>query len=431
MPRDGDVRLLAGPRARPRDGRPSVSGPEPAAGPDRAARLSDASSATCSRSRRRRAATARPRDELSRRFPTRIGVDGRRPRSRSRAAAARSREPIVAAKKDTNPLTEIEMVNNRPTPDARRGRPGGVLPPASVDARPRRRADRGDHVLHEHLEPERSCSAPALLAKKAVERGLTVPPYVKASLAPGSRVVTDYLARAGPSAVPRPARLPPRRLRLHDLHRQLRPARSARRGGRHGARPHRGVRALGQPQLRGADPPEHQGELPDEPAARRRLRARRPRRHRPDDRAARQRQRAARRLPARHLALLRGGRAAAAGRRRPGLLPPPLRRAAEENPLWNDIPAADRQRSTRGTTSSTYIQEPPFFENFSMTPGDVCRHQGRAGAGDLRRLGDDGPHQPRRRHQERQSRRASTSRSAGSRPRTSTATARGAATTAS
>jgi aconitate hydratase len=35
-----------------------------------------------------------------------------------------------------------------------------------------------------------------LLAKKAVERGLSVPPYVKTSLAPGSRVVTDYLDRA-------------------------------------------------------------------------------------------------------------------------------------------------------------------------------------------------------------------------------------------
>jgi aconitate hydratase len=36
-----------------------------------------------------------------------------------------------------------------------------------------------------------------LLAKKAVERGLTVKPYVKTSLAPGSRAVTDYLDDAG------------------------------------------------------------------------------------------------------------------------------------------------------------------------------------------------------------------------------------------
>ncbi len=36
-----------------------------------------------------------------------------------------------------------------------------------------------------------------LLAKKAVEKGLTVPAWVKTSLAPGSKTVTDYLAKAG------------------------------------------------------------------------------------------------------------------------------------------------------------------------------------------------------------------------------------------
>jgi len=39
--------------------------------------------------------------------------------------------------------------------------------------------------------------AAGLLAKKAVELGLEVRPYVKTSLAPGSRVVTDYLNTAG------------------------------------------------------------------------------------------------------------------------------------------------------------------------------------------------------------------------------------------
>jgi len=39
--------------------------------------------------------------------------------------------------------------------------------------------------------------AAGLLARNAVEAGLTVPPYVKTSLAPGSRVVTDYLQQAG------------------------------------------------------------------------------------------------------------------------------------------------------------------------------------------------------------------------------------------
>ena len=39
--------------------------------------------------------------------------------------------------------------------------------------------------------------AAGILAKKAVEKGLSVPPWVKTSLAPGSRVVTEYYAKAG------------------------------------------------------------------------------------------------------------------------------------------------------------------------------------------------------------------------------------------
>src|SRR5690606_36010971 len=39
--------------------------------------------------------------------------------------------------------------------------------------------------------------AAGLLAKKAVEKGLSRKPWVKTSLAPGSRVVTDYYQRAG------------------------------------------------------------------------------------------------------------------------------------------------------------------------------------------------------------------------------------------
>ncbi|MCQ3936559.1 MAG: aconitate hydratase AcnA [Chloroflexi bacterium] len=39
--------------------------------------------------------------------------------------------------------------------------------------------------------------AAGLVAKKAIEKGLNVKPYVKTSLAPGSRVVTEYLKKAG------------------------------------------------------------------------------------------------------------------------------------------------------------------------------------------------------------------------------------------
>ncbi|MFP8833303.1 aconitate hydratase AcnA [Hydrogenophaga sp. XSHU_21] len=39
--------------------------------------------------------------------------------------------------------------------------------------------------------------AAGLLAKKAVEKGLTVQPHIKTSLAPGSRIVTEYLSATG------------------------------------------------------------------------------------------------------------------------------------------------------------------------------------------------------------------------------------------
>ena len=39
--------------------------------------------------------------------------------------------------------------------------------------------------------------AAGLLAKKAVEAGLKVQPHIKTSLAPGSRIVTEYLTKTG------------------------------------------------------------------------------------------------------------------------------------------------------------------------------------------------------------------------------------------
>ena len=39
--------------------------------------------------------------------------------------------------------------------------------------------------------------AAAMLAKNAVEKGLTVAPWVKTSMAPGSKVVTGYYEKAG------------------------------------------------------------------------------------------------------------------------------------------------------------------------------------------------------------------------------------------
>ena len=71
--------------------------------------------------------------------------------------------------------------------------------------------------------------AAGLVAKKAVERGLKVKPWVKTSLAPGSKVVIDYYREAGLHAVPRSSSISTWWVRLHHLHRQQRAA--ARAGG--------------------------------------------------------------------------------------------------------------------------------------------------------------------------------------------------------
>ncbi|MGZ5436578.1 MAG: aconitate hydratase, partial [Pyrinomonadaceae bacterium] len=98
--------------------------------------------------------------------------------------------------KDTSVWTETEMVNNRPTPD----RVVEVLP----EEFPKAHVDLGHgDVLIAAITSCTNTSNPSvmlaagLLAKKAVERGLKVRPTVKTSLAPGSRVVTEYLEKTG------------------------------------------------------------------------------------------------------------------------------------------------------------------------------------------------------------------------------------------
>ncbi len=48
---------------------------------------------------------------------------------------------------------------------------------------------------------------------------------------------------------------------------------------------------------------------------------------------------------------------------------------AEQNPKWNEIPASTGD-VYQWDPASTYIQEPPFFENFSMKPGEISEIRG-------------------------------------------------------
>ncbi|MBV9381999.1 MAG: aconitate hydratase, partial [Streptosporangiaceae bacterium] len=97
---------------------------------------------------------------------------------------------------DTSTDTEVEMMQNRPTPDRLADIPADEFPRAMVNLQ------HGDVVIAAITSCTNTANpgvmlAAGLLAKKAVERGLTVEPTVKTSLAPGSRIVTDYLEKTG------------------------------------------------------------------------------------------------------------------------------------------------------------------------------------------------------------------------------------------
>ena len=92
--------------------------------------------------------------------------------------------------------SESEMRDQHPAPDTPEQVPASAFPKAEGELH-------HGSVLIAAITSCTNTSNPSvmlaagLLAKKAVERGLSVNPVVKTSLAPGSRVVTDYLARTG------------------------------------------------------------------------------------------------------------------------------------------------------------------------------------------------------------------------------------------
>jgi aconitate hydratase len=97
---------------------------------------------------------------------------------------------------NTNTLTEAEMMNNRPTPNRLGQVPAASAPPANIELM------HGDVVIAAITSCTNTSNptvmlAAGLLAKKAVEHGLSVKPWVKTSLAPGSRAVSEYLSKTG------------------------------------------------------------------------------------------------------------------------------------------------------------------------------------------------------------------------------------------
>src|SRR5665213_1399266 len=125
--------------------------------------------------------------ELGKSFP--IAANGRP------TSGGGSQEPVLPNEshlRNTNPLTEQEMANNHPTGSS-----------TSMPAAKTRGELKHGSVLIAAITSCTNTSNPSvmlsagLLAKKAVERGLSVNSIVKTSLAPGSRVVSDYLDKTG------------------------------------------------------------------------------------------------------------------------------------------------------------------------------------------------------------------------------------------
>ncbi len=152
----------------------------------------------------------KPLDALNQRFLTTIGVNGKYSKTikGGGAQANESAPEAIAAEdghavagleteKDTAELTEAEMMDS-PTPSHL------SISEIPADEFPRAVADlgHGDVVIAAITSCTNTSNpsvmlAAGLVAKKAVEKGLSIKPTVKTSLAPGSRVVTEYLTNSG------------------------------------------------------------------------------------------------------------------------------------------------------------------------------------------------------------------------------------------
>jgi aconitate hydratase len=134
--------------------------------------------------------------EIERKVRTQVGVS----RDAGEHAGGGDQEmattPHPKDTRNTSELTEYEMMNNRPTPDrVDKAELASEFPESVAELH------HGD-VLIAAITSCTNTSNPSvmlaagLLAKKAVERGLSVRRVVKTSLAPGSRVVTEYYRKA-------------------------------------------------------------------------------------------------------------------------------------------------------------------------------------------------------------------------------------------
>lgn len=136
--------------------------------------------------------------DLEKRYEVTLCGDGRHPVASGGLQDPKSVPlPVLndSTAANTSVQTEVEMINNRPTED-----PVDFSTDHCTTSEVS--VGHGD-VLIAAITSCTNTSNPSVMlaagivAKKAFERGLRVPSYVKTSLAPGSRVVTEYLEKTG------------------------------------------------------------------------------------------------------------------------------------------------------------------------------------------------------------------------------------------
>ena len=272
------------------------------------------------------------------------------------------RKPVVSP-------SESEMRDQHPTPDIPQQLPLSAFPRFDTELR-------HGSVLIAAITSCTNTSNPSvmlaagLLAKKAVERGLAVNPVVKTSLAPGSRVVSDYLNKTGLQSYldrlgfqlvgygcttcignsgPLPAPVE-EAIAQNDL-----VVAAVLSGNRNfEARIHQSIKAnflmspplvvafalAGRVDIDLAKEPIGKGK-DGQPVFLKDLW--------PTSQEIRDQMRAA---------------------LRPEIFRQLYRDFAEQNPKWNEIPSS-RGNVYEWEATSTYIQEPPFFANFSLKPGVI------------------------------------------------------------
>ena len=234
--------------------------------------------------------------------------------------------------------------------------------------------------------------AAGLLAKKAVERGLTVKPWVKTSLAPGSKVVTQYLKRAGLIESLEKLRFNLVGYGCTTCIGNSGPIAEAIAGAVQAGQPG-GVRdSERQSQFRRAHQSGGAIQLPGVAAAGGRIRDRRHDGYRRRASAARHRLRRAPGLSARHLAVAGGS---CGGGDRLGSrddVQERVRRRCSKATSDGRACRCPRATCSAGREDSLYVKAPPFFDGVTAEGRRVRGYQRRARAGGARRQRHDRSH---------------------------------------